>query len=1046
MKKMLLLFFVLLPELCVCMSTESPPFTVTGKVTDANGAPLPAVSITVKGTTTGTTTDLKGQFHINVPGGDAVLVFSCIGFAKQEMNPGSNRELNIRMLPQNSSLEQVVVIGYGEVKKKDLSGSVGLVNVDNMNKAPVVSFDQALAGRVAGVQVSSTDGQPGAMMNITIRGANSLTKENAPLYVVDGFPIENNDNNAINPADIATIDILKDASATAIYGARGANGVIIITTKRGKAGPPLVTYNGYYGFQQEVKKLKVLSPYEFVKVQMEIDSARADSVYFKGQHKSLEDYRNVEGIDWYDKVSRVAPMQNHNISLSGGNGKSRYALSASYTGQDGIFVNTGFRRYQARITLDQGITDKVRFGLTANYADTKEFGTLATANGGITTASLMYSIWAYRPILNTSSASTIDYEDELFDPEVSALADYRTNPLLQLKNELRERLSGNLIANAYLEYTIINGLKLRVTGGVSRVSIQSNAFNNSLTRSGSPDNPRSQGINGSQDITTVLNFTNENTLTYDRTFNREHNLNIVGGYTQQTGKTNLFGASAIQINNESLGLSGMDEGTPQAIKAASANWGLLSFLARVNYSYRSKYLLTASIRADGSSKFPKGSRWSYFPSAAVAYRISEENFMKHQKFITDAKVRFSYGVTGNNRVGEFDYISTLSTGYTTGYSFGNAAPSRGMVSGILGNPDMRWEGTQQFNAGVDITFWKDRISFTGDYYYKRTNDLLLTADIPAVTGYTSTVKNIGSVSNSGIELSLGITNIHTRNFSWNADFNIAFNRNKVLALTQNQEALTKTTSAIYNSNPVYIAKIGKPIAQFYGIIYEGVYQYSDFNQQADGTYVLKDGIPSNGGNRASIRPGDARYRDINYDGVINLSDYTVIGDPNPDFTGGFNNNFTYKNFDLNVFFQFSYGNDVLNANRVVFENVTPASGANVNKYLSYMNRWTPEHPNNDIPRINGQGADFYTSRIVEDGSYLRLKTISLGYNIPARLLKGIKMKSIRVYASAQNLYTWTRYSGIDPEVSTRHSTLTPGFDYSPYPRARTVIFGVNASF
>ena len=1019
---------------------------VKGRITDEKGEGLPGVNVVLKGTQQGTTTNSEGRYEITVPNSNTILVFSFVGFVSKEMIVGERSTLDVSLKPDETALEEVVVIGYGEVNRRDLTGSVGSASVNDMVKAPVPSFADALAGRVAGVQVSSNDGQPGTLPNIVIRGANSLTQDNSPLYVIDGFPIENNDNGAINPADIETIDILKDASATAIYGARGANGVIIITTKRGKTGDPVISYNGYYGFQKDIKRIEVMDPYEFVKLQIEKGNPAVDALYLSGQGRTLEDYRNIKGIDWYEKVLQRAPMQNHNVSVSGGQGKSRYSISGSYLGQDGIFKNTGFNRYQGRVTLDQEINSRLKLGLNTNYSYTREFGTIATSNGGSLTANLMYSIWSYRPILTTSGdVGDIDYEDELTDPVHNPTTDYRTNPLLQLENELRERNSSNMLSNFYTEYRILNGLRLRVTGGISLNNLQNNAFNNSKTRTGGPGYPQSLGPNGSQTFQKVTNLTNENTLTWSKVFDKIHHLNVVAGYTQQTGRTSAFGATAVQISNESLGLDGMDEGTPRTIDSQSSLWSLQSFLARVNYDFRSKYLLTVSMRTDGSSKFERNHRWGYFPSVGLAYRIKDEGFLNDIKLITDAKVRASYGTTGNNRITDFAYLSSIGTSNSSGYSFGNAVPSRGTFAGGLGNPNLKWETTKQFNTGLDLSLWNDRLSLTADLYWKRTDDLLLNAQLPYVTGYNTAFKNIGSISNKGIEFSVNTVNFSSNHFKWQSNFNISFNRSKVLALTENQEALTSTTSAVWNGNPVYIAKIGQPAALLYGVVFDGVYQYADFNKLENGTYVLKDGIAANGGTRSLIQPGHAKYRDINNDGLISLLDYTIIGNPNPNFIGGFNNNFEYRGFDLGVFLQFSQGNDVINANKIPFEYGYNVSN-NTNQYASYANRWTPENPTSNIPRVEGYGTRIYSSQLVENASFLRLKTISLGYNLSVKAAKSLRMKSLRIYASAQNLITWTSYTGLDPEVSTRHSTLTPGFDYSPYPRVRTITLGLSTTF
>jgi TonB-linked SusC/RagA family outer membrane protein len=1040
------LFCLLLLFFCKCalaqQSDDTRPITLSGKVTDENGEPLSGVSVAIKGTKKGTASNAAGVFTLGLSSANETLVFSFVGYITQELKPNIKTPPLIKMVSAGGSLNEVVVVGYGQVKKKDLTGSVGSVSIKDLQKAPVTSFDQALAGRVPGVQVGGVDGQPGAAINIIIRGQNSVTQENSPLYVVDGFPIENNDNNAINPADIESIDILKDASATAIYGARGANGVIMITTKRGKVGTPVVTYNGFYGWQENTKRIKMMSPYDFVKLQFEIDSATATEQYLL-DGKSLENYRNVEGIDWVDKVFRRAPYQSHNISVSGGTAKSRFSVSLSTDDQDGILINSGFKRYQGRVTLDQSITDKLKFGVNANYGTSKNYGTVVRDNTGIPTISYMYSAWSYRPVQSINSP--VNIEDELFDPELNPGTDRRTNPLVQAENEFRQSSSNNMLANAYIEYSVAKNLTLRVTGGVSNVMGTNLTFYNSKTRLGSPQYPENLGVNGSRLVNESTNFSNENTLTYSKKLNTDHSFTVVGGFSQQRNNSKANGLQAIQLPNESLGLSGLDEGTARSVVATSSSWALQSFLGRVNYNFKSKYLLTASIRTDGSSKFVESNRWGYFPSAALAYRLSAEPFMQKLKLLSDAKLRVSYGTTGNNRVSDFAALSGVTFGNSIMYSFGNNAPERGGAATRLGNPVLKWESTRQLNIGIDLALWQDRVSFTGDYYNKTTNDLLLNAQLPSATGYTTAFKNIGKVSNTGLELGLNTVNVKGRNFNWSTNFNISFNRNKVLALTENQESLTSTSGGVFAAAPKWIARLGKPIAQFYGVIFDGLYQFEDFDQLPNGTYVLKSHIPTNGTTRANIRPGDVKLKDLNNDGTVNINDYTIIGDPNPDFIGGINNNLSYGNFDLNVLFQFSYGNQVLNANRITFEGGM-ALPSNTNMFEEFANRWTPTNTNTDVNRRGGNGQDYVSSKYIEDGSYLRLKTVSLGYNLPSGWMRRAKVKSARIYASAQNLHVWTKYRGLDPEVAVQYTNLTPGYDYSPYPRAKTLVFGLNISF
>ncbi|MBU2906614.1 TonB-dependent receptor [Arenibacter algicola] len=1018
---------------------QNKQYQVNGTVTDKEGVPLPGASIVEKGTTNGTQADFDGNFFISVTNESSILVISYVGFTTKEIPVNGEANISIKLMENASSLDEVVVVGYGTVKKSDLTGSVGSVKIEEMTKAPVTSFDDALAGRVAGVSVISGDGQPGTLPEIVIRGGNSLTQNNSPLYVVDGFPLEDNDNNSINPSDIESIDILKDASATAIYGARGANGVIMITTKSGKEGVPTINFDRYYGLQDDIKRIETMDPYDFAVLQLEIDPVNSPYVYLEKPGRTLEDYKTYEKIDWYDKVLRTASMQSNNLSVSGGTGKTKYYASGSYLEQEGIFINTGFERYQGRISLDQEITRKLKARVNVNYSNTKNYGVIATNNGGSSTASLMYSIWSYRPV---ATGFEVDLEEELTDPEVNPATDYRVNPVLEAENVLRETISQNLLGNGSLEWSIIKGLKFRVTGGASDNLRQSNAFYNSKTRNGGPSHPQSRGPNGYQQYYRSTTFSNENLLTYSNRFNKAHSLTVLAGYSQQKNKSSMFGGESVQITDEELGLSGLDVGTPTRLWAYSSNWALQSFFARLNYDFKSKYIFTATIRGDGSSKFSPNNRWGYFPSAAFAYRLSQESFMKPLEFVSNAKVRIGYGVTGNNRVSDFAYLSGIGTANWTGYSFGNENPSRGTFVSGLDNADLQWESTAQLNFGLDLGFFDNRLSFTGDYYYKETKDLLLNAQLPYATGFTTAFKNIGSVSNQGVELALNTVNLDSEHFTWKSDFNISFNRSKVLSLVENQTSLTSTTSAVYNGNPGYIAKVGGPVAMFYGVLYEGVYQYEDFDQLTNGNYVLKEGVPANGSARSNILPGYAKYTDIDGDGNISLNDYTVMGNPNPDFVGGFNNTFNYKNLDLSIFFQFSYGNEIMNANRVLFEG-TFLTGRN--QYASYTDRWTEENQTSDIPRAKGEPA-LYSSRIIEDGSFLRLKTASLGYTIPSQFLKELGIQSFRTYISAQNLITWTEYSGIDPEVSTRNSALTPGFDFSPYPRQRTLITGINVKF
>ena len=1001
---------------------------------------MAGITVTVKGTTQQTLTNDDGRFALRVTERDKALVFTYVGYQSQEVLIGNITTVSITLKEVSSILTDVVVVGYGTQRRKDITGSVGKVSVTDLQKAPVRSFEEALAGRVAGVQVTSSDGQPGASANILIRGNNSVTQQNSPLYVIDGFPIENPDNNAINPEEIESIEILKDASATAIYGARGANGVIIITTKKGKSAVPVITYDGYYGFQKVTRRTKLMNGYDFVRYLFQADSVKTRLLYLAPKGLTVDDYKNIESYNWEDKLFQRGPMQSHSLSIRGGTPVTKYSISGSAINQKGAIVNTGFKRYQGRFVLDQNISTNIKVGVNLNYSAATTFGVIPS-NANNAQYNLMYNTWSYRPVSGTDNVALLE---QLLDPGVNPVSDYRINPVVSAKNEYNYNFANTLITNLYGEYSITKNLTLRVSGGMNRYASRREIFNNSFTRSGSNLVTGINNVNGSVTNSNVDDYLNENTLSYNRSFKNNQSLNIVAGVTVQKTSFNQNGYSATQIPNESLGISGLDEGRPLKLVTLKSTSSLVSFLGRINYNLTSKYLFTVTMRADGSSKFSKDNRWGYFPSGAFAWRLSDEGFMKGVKAISDAKIRVSYGATGNNRVGDFSYLSSVIYNNTFGYSFNNSIVNFSQT-GLLGSPALKWESTTQADVGFDLSLLNNRISFSTDYYNKKTTDLLLNADLPPTSGYANAFKNIGKVRNEGLEFTLNTNNIQGKNFSWNSSFNISFNRNRILALNDNQESILTSISwdVNYGTIPLFIAKVGQPIAQFYGYIWDGNYQYNDFEKLSNGTFLLKDNVPTNGNTRNVIQPGDIKYKDLNGDGKVDANDLTSIGSPYPTHIGGFNNNFTFYGFDFTVFLQWNYGNQAYNANRHTLEG-NPAYG--LNQFASYNDRWTPENQSNTYFRYGGQGPYAYSSRVLEDASFLRLKTVSLGYTISPKLLRKAKIRSVRLYTSAQNIRTWTKYGGTDPEVSTRESALTPGFDYSPYPRVFTLVFGTKIQF
>ncbi|WP_235012627.1 SusC/RagA family TonB-linked outer membrane protein [Pedobacter africanus] len=1024
-----------------------PPVVLKGKITDEKGLPVPGVSILIKGTSNGTVTAPDGSFTLNALQNTGILVVSFIGYIKQEISFSGAGNYNVRLVTDAKGLDEVVVIGYGTTTKKDLTGSVGQVKMDDLVKAPVFTFTEALAGRVAGVQVSTSDGQPGSAQDIVIRGSGSLTQSTAPLYVIDGFAMESFQSNSLNPDDIESITVLKDASGTAIYGARGANGVVVIQTKKGKAGKPVITLNSSLGVQELRKQMEMMNPYEFVKMQSEmINTNLVNQVYFPNG-KTLESYRNVAGVNWQDLIFRRGTMQTHNFAIRGGTENTRYSVSGVINDQEGLMINSGYNRALARVSLDQDVSQKLKVGFNANYSSATSFGLGAASNTGTASISnyIFANVYGYRPV---SANENVNLEEELFDPDVNVDAsNVRINPVITAENTHRKTINNELIGNAYLTYNFIKELAFNSRIGYRKRVIRGEAFYNSLTPQGSPSPVNTRGVNGNFSFAENDTWTNENTLTYQKTFNTDHKFTALAGFSLEGVTTNTYGATSQFLPNEQLGMLGLDEGTPLAITASGGNNKLMSFFSRIDYGYKSKYLLTLVARADGSSKFRPGNQWGYFPSAAFAWNMTNEPFMKAMSFVSNSKLRLSYGRSGNNRIGNYDTYNSISfDNRVNGVSFNNGIPLTSAWLSDLGNAALKWETIATSNIGYDLGLFGNRVELTAEVYRKTTSNLLLNAQIPYISGYSTSTKNIGKIKNEGLELSLNTVNIKTNSFKWESNFNISFNRSKILALTESSTLFSSVSGGFSPAPNLWAAKVGQPISVFHGYVFDGVYQFEDFDSPAPGTYSLKLNVPTNGNTRAAIRPGDIKYSDLNGDGVVNAFDQTVIGRAEPVHTGGFSNNFSYKGLSLNVFFQWSAGNDIFNGNRLVFEGNSQYA-YHTNQFASWADRWTPENPSNKYFRVGGQGPTAYgSSRVIEDGSYLRLKTVSVAYQIPPRFVRKLYLKSLSVQASAQNLATWTNYSGLDPEVSVKSSALTRGFDYSAYPHAQTIVFGLNATF
>ncbi|WP_236973664.1 SusC/RagA family TonB-linked outer membrane protein [Membranihabitans maritimus] len=1020
--------------------------TVSGTVTDDEGEPLIGVNVLVKGGNNGTSTDFDGNFELLNVEEDATLVFSYVGYQTQEVAVEGRESIQVELLSDAQLLDELVVVGYGTVRKSDLTGSVGTVEMKDLEKAPVGSFAEALAGRVSGVRVISSDGQPGGGIDIMIRGVGSLTQSTAPLFVVDGFPIEGLDPATLNPEDIESISVLKDASSTAIYGSRAANGVVLIQTKRGSVGKPVVTLSSSVGFQGKPEKMELMSPYEFLKYQMELNPNHSSTLSYFENGETLDDYRNVEPIDWQDKVFQNGAVQIHDLSIRGGNDETKYSISGSMYDQNGVIINTGYNRYSGRFTLNQKVGRSIDIGVSADYAGTNKSGQVISTGAGSSSPSayVLMRTWVYRPVL-PSGEDPDEFFSSIVDDDAVTTSDFRVNPFIDLDNQHQKDGNNILNANISANIKILDGLTFKSVAGFRERRRELERFYNSNTSQGSDRNPYNiNGVNGSVSNLNYQYLSNENTLNYEKNIG-EHQIKGLAlfGINQYKFAENGYGGRLLP--NEELGIDGLDQGLAYNPGSSSSLNTMVSYAGRLDYTYMSKYLLTLTYRADASSKFMDP--WGYFPSAAIGWNLDQEEiFNELFPFLSKAKIRTSYGSTGNNRVGDFSRFPSLSQSLN-GYSFNNATPTQMVYVSSVGNSTLRWEKVNTVDFGLELGAFRNRVLLELDVYRRSTEDMLLNTQLPPTTGFSSAFKNIGKLKNEGLEITLNTINFERKNFGWTSSFNISFNKNTILELTENQQALY--TNGRYESQfnkPLYMAEIGKPAGTMIGFVWEGNYQFEDFENPSDGVYILKDEIPSNGAIRNTIRPGDIKYKDLNGDGTIDNNDLTIIGRGQPLHVGGLSNNFHYKGLSLNLFFQWAYGNNIFNANRLALEG--NSNGRNlVNQFASYVNRWTPENPTNENYRTRGQGPiGFYSSKTVEDGSYLRLKTLSLDYALPQSVIGRTPLSGLTFSIAAQNLLTWTKYTGLDPEVSILNPVLAPSYDFSGYPQVKTVTFGLKAVF
>ncbi|GAA4381474.1 TonB-dependent receptor [Hymenobacter koreensis] len=1100
MKRNLLLLAPLLGVSLVAAAQEQRRVQGTVRSADKSEA-LPGVTVVVKGTTIGATTDPDGKFTLSVPStGDVTLRFSFIGFEPQDVALNGRSELTVSLKEDQKVLDDVVVIGYQEVNRRDVTGSVSSVSAAQIKDIPVNSTAEALTGRLAGVQLTASEGQPGSDFQIRVRGGGSITQDNSPLYVVDGVQLENA-LSVLSPQDIQSVDVLKDAAATAIYGARGANGVVIITTKGGREGKTTVSYNGFAGFRRITKTLDVLQPADYVDYAYERGriaggsafqsiKSRFGSINFNSD--TLNQVRNAEFIDWQDKVfGRDAFQQTHNLQVAGGSKGTTYSLSLTRNDEDGIQINSGFSRNLLNFRFDHKANEKFRFGFSTRLTDQVSNGSGTSNQGsGSTTNTRLRNAIVYQP-LETASQSTAGINlDENPDDDFFNASGNLSNPVLTVNNEYRRdrRRVFNLSGSA--SYNFTKELALRTTVGFDNTNRRVDTFYGRYSPA-----IRNFGnlpyvvLNTSQNVT----FNNSNVLSYALKRDK-HTFDALLGqeiYTRRNPFLDVtsyylpLGVSAEQAidNIAQRDLSAPSTPQPAPRTGLEENSRLLSGFGRLNYAYDDKYLLTLTMRADGSSKFKKGNQVGYFPAASAAWRISRESFMQpYEATISDLKLRLSYGLTGNNRIKDFLYdpVFGILIGNQPGtnnvinsYYDLNGVLVPGIAATSLANDKLKWETTASSNVGLDVGLFNNRVQFTADVYYNKTRDLLVDLSIPATSGYATQQINIGSTSNRGLELQLSGTVLQTPDFTWTANANTSFNRGRVEDLggvSQLNPVYSGWASTAIAAD--YLVRVGQPVGLMYGYVVDmengskGFYTADDFSGYVNGRWVLKQGVVSDrsvtgfSGVNEQVTPGTIKLKDVNGDGEVTTADRTIIGNANPKFTGGLNQQFAYKNFDASIFLNWVYGNDVYNANKI--ELTSYLTNTQLSNGLAIMkDRYRTIDENGAIitdletsRRVN-QNAQIWSptrvlfphSEAIEDGSFLRINNITLGYTLPKSITQYARLSQARFYVTANNLYTFTKYSGFDPEVNTRRSSpLTPGVDYAAYPRSKAFLAGVNLTF
>lgn len=1074
-RKLLAVFAVLLGILVAAPQAMAAPVTVTGTVLDKDGLEVIGGLVEIKGTQTRVLTDINGQYSISVPHPRKdVLVFSYVGTETKEEPVGGRTKIDVILAPKAEALEEVVVIGYATVKRKDLTGSVASVKGTDMVKTPGGDATQALAGRMSGVQIVQTDGQPGATPSVRVRGGISITQDNSPLYIIDGVPNEDGMSN-INPNDIESIDVLKDASATAIYGSRGANGVVVITTKSGSQaeGKSKVTFDAYVGWRKLSKRLEELSTEEFVLADYERTIGRLSGTSaenggmnswqqrYGGFGDIHTNYGNRPGIDWLDEtMGRTTLTQSYRVGVSGGTNKLNYYMSYGYFDDEGAMIHSGSEKHSIAGNIRAEVSKRLSVNGRFSYDVQKIYGAGVAGNGTNSGGSnvdarfnKLAQILAYRPTIGIRGVDSdlLLYDDPILQDDSGNTL---VNPVLAAASERDDRKVRTIQAVGGITFRLGKGWTFRSTNGTRYQNTSRSLFYGPNSILG-----RRSGIHGSVRKTEVGSFSTSNVLTYDRRLKKIHHVVFQLGQEYVKRWTQFVEAGVRDLPTDDFLLNDMALGTPSAVSSSyNDNDKLFSFFGRVNYDYNSKYIFTATFRADGSSKFGKNNKWGYFPAVSAAWRLSEEQFISDLNVFSDLKLRAGYGLAGNNRIGSYNSLALMSSILT---AVGNTTRP-GFAATQIPNPDLKWESNKTFNLGVDLGFFNQRLTVSPEFYINRSNNLLLNATLPMSSGFQTMLINAGATKNVGIDVTINSVNISNRDLQWTSTLTLTHNKNTITSLVGGESQLYEARFG-FNQN-THLLEEGKPIGQFYGLVTDGLYQVDDFDYNPrTKQYTLKEGVPYQT-NPNLVRPGMWKFVDRDGNGVIDENDKTVIGNAAPKLYGGFNNTLNWKGFDLSVFLTFSIGNDVLNATKLVSAKVGTQNN-NALDIVNSSNRWMTINSQgnvvydpDELRALNHgktipayydleNGDNYVHSWAVEDASYLKLSNITFGYTLeklPA--LKKLGLNKVRLYFTGNNIATITKYTGFDPEVSTMRSPLTPGVDFGAYPLSRTFIFGANLVF